>query len=103
MFNKQLQALCDANELAIDDVRSRQRREHDIAERRWDYINGEVKATRQLVVPREDTIELSHADAPNVKVNVSLVQAVQALADHLNLGYLPEQEAEVVVINVGVE
>ena len=59
---------------------------------RWDWLNGELKRLEPAQV------ELSHVDAPNVKIKYDLADVVQALADHFGLGYLPEEGAQIVVL-----
>jgi hypothetical protein len=102
MFNTKrnlahINALLDMNDEALARVAKKQREADGIAERRWTHITGEINKLHDTTKPQ--TIELSHVDAPNVKVEVKLATVVQALADHLNLGMVPEQDAEIVVIN----
>jgi hypothetical protein len=52
-----------------------------------------------LQSPSTTSIELSHVDASNIKVEHKLVEVVQAMADHLRLGSVPEASAEIVVIS----
>ena len=95
----QLEALLQKNAAALERLTQRQRDYEGVAERRWNYINGELNRIEKKVELSEADIVLSHVDAPNIKVHVTLSKVVQALADHLNLGMVPEADAEIVVIN----
>lgn len=93
----QINALLEINEAALERLSKRQSEAEKTAEHRWDYTHAEIGKLYKSTTPQ--TIELSHIDAPNVKVHVPLAQVVQALADHMNLGMVPESDAEIVVIN----
>jgi len=79
----------------VERLAERTRDTIDIADYRWDWLNGELKRLAPEPPPQ---VELSHVDAPNVKVKYDVAEVVQALADHFGLGYLPEEGAQIVVL-----
>jgi hypothetical protein len=104
MFNNksamaQINALLEMNEAALERLTSKQKEASHVADHRWDYTRGELTKLYKSTTPK--TVSLSHVDAPNVKVEYALADVVQALADHLNFGVVPEHGPEIVVLNGG--
>lgn len=93
----QLESLINIHERKLDTLAGRVSSLDEITEYRWNYTKAELGKLYKSTTPK--VVSLSHVDAPNVKVEYPLQDVVQALADHLNLAVLPEQDAEIVVLS----